>query len=306
VEEQLVALPIGTYPAVLAYDRDLFDEAGLPYPPASYGARYAGGGAWTIANLAETARQLTVDAAGSSAADADFDPLAIERWGFQGTTDDLATALGLFGAGSFVDGRGRAAISPNWREAIHWYRDAVCEDHTHLSAAAHAVWGTWPFRSGVVGMAYGPLWIVNQLGTEQNWDLAAVPAHDGMAGPSLDAGIAVGVLGTAVHAEEAFEVANAIASNPELAAAWGAYPARASVQGPFLDEMAARYPGVRWEVVVDGVERGELVDGAMPSVEAWSYGEELLARIESGEICAADVDAEIERLEAGLAASLSE
>ena len=49
-----VGLPIGYYPSVLYYNEDIFDRAGVDYPPTEWGK--AG---WTYEKLIETARKLT-------------------------------------------------------------------------------------------------------------------------------------------------------------------------------------------------------------------------------------------------------
>ena len=44
----LTGLPVTASPLVLFYNRDLFDAAGLPYPPHAYGEPYADGDEWTF------------------------------------------------------------------------------------------------------------------------------------------------------------------------------------------------------------------------------------------------------------------
>ncbi len=59
----VVALPKGYTPMVLAYNRDVFDRAGVPYPPAD----------WTWEAFRATARALTRDSDGDG---------AVDTWGF--------------------------------------------------------------------------------------------------------------------------------------------------------------------------------------------------------------------------------
>ena len=40
VEGRLIALPMGYWPAVIYYNKDIFDKAGLPYPPHQYNKDY--------------------------------------------------------------------------------------------------------------------------------------------------------------------------------------------------------------------------------------------------------------------------
>jgi multiple sugar transport system substrate-binding protein len=70
---------IGNWIAVemctLYYNRDLFDEAGVPYPPADAASAY------TWDQLVETAKLLTLDNDGRNAADPEFDPDNIKQYG---------------------------------------------------------------------------------------------------------------------------------------------------------------------------------------------------------------------------------
>jgi len=58
--EGLLGLPFGIYPSFLYINKDLFDEAGLPYPPQKYGDKYEGK-EWDMDALKELALKLTVD-----------------------------------------------------------------------------------------------------------------------------------------------------------------------------------------------------------------------------------------------------
>ncbi|MCA9875423.1 MAG: extracellular solute-binding protein, partial [Anaerolineales bacterium] len=46
-----VGLPFAVYPSALWYNKDLFDEAGLEYPPHEWGAPYADGSEWNFDKL---------------------------------------------------------------------------------------------------------------------------------------------------------------------------------------------------------------------------------------------------------------
>ena len=60
---------------VLYYNKDMFDAAGLAYPPAN------ADDAWTWDEFVEVAKQLTLDANGKNAADPSFDPNNIVQYG---------------------------------------------------------------------------------------------------------------------------------------------------------------------------------------------------------------------------------
>ena len=88
---------------MIYYNTDLFDEAGLDYPPAAYGEPYADGDPWDMDKLAELAMLLTVDANGNDATSPDFDRDNVVQWGFHHQFNDDARAIGtFFGPGTFV------------------------------------------------------------------------------------------------------------------------------------------------------------------------------------------------------------
>ena len=132
-EEGLTALPFATYPSFIYFNRDLFDAAGVDYPPQEFGAPYADGDEWNVEKLREIAMQLTLDANGNNALSDDFDPRNIVQFGYapQWWGDDIRSAVtSPFGAGSFWDGESGQAVMPeNWAEGIRWIYRAWHEDY---------------------------------------------------------------------------------------------------------------------------------------------------------------------------------
>ena len=61
---------------IIFYNKDIFDEAGIPYPPARVED------AWTWDEFLQVAKQLTVDSSGNNALSPDFDPENIDRYGY--------------------------------------------------------------------------------------------------------------------------------------------------------------------------------------------------------------------------------
>ena len=76
-----IGVPFGTYPSMLWYNKKLFDEAKLPYPPTKVGDLYDGK-PWDMAAVRELGMKLTVDKNGNDATSADFDPTNVVQWGF--------------------------------------------------------------------------------------------------------------------------------------------------------------------------------------------------------------------------------
>ncbi|GAH21696.1 unnamed protein product, partial [marine sediment metagenome] len=86
IEEGQLGIPFGIFPSFIVYNLDLFDEAGLNYPPAQYGEKYVwpdGTEAeWDMDTLREVGMVLTVDANGNDANSPDFDSESIVQFGF--------------------------------------------------------------------------------------------------------------------------------------------------------------------------------------------------------------------------------
>lgn len=255
--EGLVGLPFGVSPSFIYYNRDLFDEAGLDYPPHKYGEPYADGDPWTIEKLEELALLLTLDANGNHATMAGFDPENIVQFGFYPQWSDARGHATLFGAGNFADPAGNAAIPDHWRQAFHWYYDGMWEKHFIPNGAyvdSDLLAGN-PFGSGNVAMADCHLWYTCCLGEVRNWDIAAKPSYDGEITAKLHADT-FRILSATKDPEAAFEALAYLIGEgaPDLLLAYGAMPARASLQDGFLDNLDEQYPqGMDWQVAVDSL-----------------------------------------------------
>ena len=68
----MIGLPFATYPSFMYYNKKLFDEADLPYPPTKVGEQYQGK-PWDMAAVRELGMKLTVDKSGNDATSVDFD-----------------------------------------------------------------------------------------------------------------------------------------------------------------------------------------------------------------------------------------
>jgi multiple sugar transport system substrate-binding protein len=131
--EGQVGIPFAIYPSFLYVNKDLFDEAGLPYPPQEYGAPYIDENGeekeWNMETLRELSLKLTVDANGNDATSPDFDPEQIVQFGFGNQWTDLRGQATFFGSGNLVDADGNAAMPDHWRDAIKWYYDGMWTSH---------------------------------------------------------------------------------------------------------------------------------------------------------------------------------
>lgn len=262
VDGELIGLPFATFPTSIYFRRDLFDEAGLNYPPQVYGEPYVMPDGteveWTMDTLREVAMMLTVDSNGADATMDDFDPNSIEQWGFQSQWNEPRGISTMFGASSLVDENGDAQLPQAWVDAFNWYYNGMWTDHfiptaaqdgSDLLAAGNA------FSSGRIAMAHTHLWYTCCVGTSNTWDLAVMPSHNGVTTAKLH-GDTFRILNTTQNPEAAFEVLTYLLGEaaPTLLQVYGGMPARAEQTEAFFAALDATFPqGVNWQVAVDSL-----------------------------------------------------
>ena len=126
-----IGVPFATYPSMLWYNKKLFDEAKLPYPPTKVGDLYQGK-PWDMEAVRQLGMKLTVDKNGNDATSPNFDPANVVQWGFdmQWADNSPLAETALFGASSFLAADGKTAqISDAVRTGVHWFNDGVWKDH---------------------------------------------------------------------------------------------------------------------------------------------------------------------------------
>ncbi|GAA2146990.1 ABC transporter substrate-binding protein [Glycomyces algeriensis] len=315
-EEGQIGLPFAVFPSFMYVNLDLFDEAGLPYPPQEYGAPYidADGNEkpWDIATMTELAKRLTVDADGNDANSPDFDPGNIVQFGFGNLHADIRAQSTLFGAGSLVDAEGDAQIPEHWVEAQQWYYDGMWKDHFMPngpygeSDMLNA--GSW-FESGNLAMGNTHLWYATCCmgGFEGSWDTAAVPSFNGTTTAKLHADT-FSITKDTEHADEAFTVLTHLLGDAaeELTTTYGGMPARISLQDGYFDRVgAASFEGqdINWDTAIEGMSYVDNPphEGGMPNfLEAEAVLAEYGTRFTQEE--GLDIPAELEALRADLQA----
>jgi multiple sugar transport system substrate-binding protein len=246
---------------VTYYNIDLFDEAGLNYPPAEFGAPYIMPDgtevAWDYNTVAELAKILTVDANGNDATMAEFDSSAIEQYGMNFQWARVRLIWTNLQPSTFYDAESNTiAIPEEWVEASQWYLDRIWTDRTAPSATASSSEILQPsgFASGNLAISIVPLWYTccldNSVGNFE-WDIAPVPASfDGVQHVAMDADT-FRVVASSPNPDEAFTVLQYLVTEaaPALATAYGAYPALPEAQPTWVESISARYPmGVSWDV----------------------------------------------------------
>ena len=256
-----IGIPMAVYPSFIYYNKALFDEAELPYPPHAVGEQYNGQD-WTWETVRELALQLTVDTNGNVATSPDFDASSIDIWGLdaQFTNNDPRAWSTIFGgSGSIVADDGTTAQWPdNWREGLQFFYDGMWVDHiipTKPDLDAIEPNGN-SFQTGRIAMDVVHQWYTccvyptDGEAPVTDWDIAVLPTGpDGAITSKLHADT-VGILDTTENPEAAFEVLDWIRQNPELLEAWGALPAVVDQRQAFFDALDERFAPVTvdWSV----------------------------------------------------------
>jgi multiple sugar transport system substrate-binding protein len=263
-----IGLPFAVYPSMLWYKADLFEEAGLELPPHEYGAKYKMPDGsevdWSYDTVKELAKLLTVDENGNDATSADFDPGAIVQYGFEPQRDDLRGLGAYWGAGSLAGADGTTVEIPDaWQDAWKFWYDGMHTDHTIMTGAVaeseEFSGGGYPFFSGRVAMSLNFLWTtygVADSGTD--WDLAAIPSHNGETTSPLNADT-FAVHKDTKNPDAAFAALTYLLddSSDELLQLYGGMPARPEKQDAFFETLGQTegFPEeVDWQVAKDSLE----------------------------------------------------
>jgi len=268
------ALPFAIYPSMSWYKADLFEEAGLNPPPHKYGEKYKMPDGtekeWNYDTIKEIGLKLTVDASGKDATEAGFDPKTIVQYGFDPYRDLLPGTGATFGAGSLMAADGKTAeIPPAWADAWKYWYDGMWNSHFIMTGPVNESEefgaGSYPFFSGRLAMSTNFLWTTYGVaGAGTDWDLAAMPSHNGVVTAPLNADT-FRILKDTKHPAEAFEVLTYLLGegSEDLLGIYGGMPARPEDQDAFFEKLdqakddtgAIKFPqGVDWQVAKDSVQ----------------------------------------------------
>jgi multiple sugar transport system substrate-binding protein len=312
-QDTLVGFPFGLYPSFLYYNKDLFDEARLPYPPHRVGEQYQGK-EWSNETFTELAKLLTVDANGNDATSPDFDPNNIRQYGFFQQFTNTQGIGNRFGAGQPYDPSDptTARIPEQWRAAWKWYYDGVWEGHFMPNADAQKseLLGSGNgFASGNIAMAHTHLWFTCCFDVQKlNWDIAVLPSVNGEVTANMH-GDTFAILEQSKNKDAAFKVLTAMALDKELFKIYNVMPAMPEDRAPTfaaLDEKVAPNT-VDWSVVEEMAKYSDVPnhEGWMPNV---AKSNDLFGKFRSlmDQTPDLNMDQEIDKLEAELDALFKE
>ncbi len=275
VGDEMLGIPFGIYPSFIFVNKDLFDAAGLPYPPQEFGAPYVDENGveheWNFDTLREVAMKLTIDKDGNNATSPDFDPENIVQWGYDEQWTDLRGAGTMFGAGSITDEKGDAQIPANWLDAWKWLYDGRWVDHfVPTGPQLGSPLLNMEFASGNIALVHVHLWFSGCCmgDIKFKWDTAVVPTYNGTVTAKLHADT-FEIMRFSKHPAEAFDVISYLAgpAAEKLTLTYSTMPARLSLQKDWFKTFnEKKFPGmeINWQVVVNSAAYND-----RPSAEGW-------------------------------------
>lgn len=269
-EGVLVGIPFALFPSMIYYNKALFDEAKLPYPPQKVGEKYQGKD-WNLETFTELARKLTVDKNGNDATNAKFDPKNIKQFGFFEQWTDARGVAVFFGGGLPYDPKDpkTAVIPEHWKQSWKWYYDGVWKNYfmpnsdyqnSDLLAKGN------PGSSGNVAMWWCHTWYTCCFDlSKTKWDIAVLPTINGKVTAKLH-GDTFAILKASKNQKVAFKVLTKMVTDTGLMEFYGGMPADPKDRPTFfaaLDKKAAPNK-INWSVAEEMLKYPDL-----PNHEAW-------------------------------------
>jgi len=155
-EGKQVSLPRDSNTMVMYYNKDLFDQAGIPYPDKET--------TWT--ELLPILKKLTIDKNGNMADSPNFDPKNIVQWGIMANPSSLGDSVlepQLHSNGAtLTDENGRITLdTPEAKEVLQFFKDLIVTHHVSTNSDTIASLGgidILAFNSGKVAMSFGGSW----------------------------------------------------------------------------------------------------------------------------------------------------
>jgi multiple sugar transport system substrate-binding protein len=269
-EGVLVGIPFALFPSFIYYNKALFDEGKLPYPPHKVGEQYDGKD-WDLATFTDLAKKLTVDANGNDATSADFDPKNVKQFGFFEQWTDARGVGAFFGGGLPYDPKDptTAVLPENWKEAWKWYYDGIWKEHFMPNADYQnsSLFGQGNlFNSGNLAMSWTHTWYTCCFDlSKTSWDIAVVPTINGKITAKLH-GDTFAILKDSKNQQVAFDVLSKMVVAKDLYQIYGGIPAVVADRPEFFAALDARAAPnkIDWAVADEMLKYPDL-----PNHEAW-------------------------------------
>jgi multiple sugar transport system substrate-binding protein len=274
-EEGQVGLPFAVFPGAMYFVPAYFDEAGLNYPPQTYGEKYVMPDGsevdWNWETITAIAKLLTVDVNGLNSTEAGFDRENIVQVGYSPQWQHPNSVATFYdGAAKIYTGDApgsyESAIPDGWKAAWQWYYDGMYGEQPFMAtgplSAAPEFGNGNIFATGKAAMGLTQTWYTCCLGDFRDagleFQLGIQPmGADGVVNGRIDADTFRVWKGTQ-HPDEAFTVLSYLIGDgaDKLLPIYGAMPAIASKTEAFFAQKSADYPFVTdesWDVFVQGL-----------------------------------------------------
>jgi multiple sugar transport system substrate-binding protein len=278
---KLLGMPYAVYPSFIFYNKDLFDEAGLSYPPQKVGDQYKMPDGtmvdWNWDTVRKIGMLLSVDKNGKDATQSGFDPANQTQFGFEFQWTEGRRMASTFGSGSLVAADGKTAQFPdNWKAAWKYYYNAIWTDHfiandternSDLLAKGNVL------SSGHAAMGHMFMWYdccmsadpTKPNGAFKKFDIAVMPSYNGTTTAPINMDTFSITKQSSVQ-QDAFEAVQYLMSRGDLSALYGGIPLVGD-QLAFLHKyvdalLAPQFPGntVNWQVAIDMEKYAEAVN----------------------------------------------
>jgi multiple sugar transport system substrate-binding protein len=263
-----VGFPIALWPSVMFYNVEMFDRAGLAYPPTRPGEKYTLNSKkvdWDWNTAAEIAKRLTLDINGNNAKSSKFDPNNVVQHGYAPFWTLVDSDFSTFGDAPLWNPTTRKiSIPPQWRERARWTFNGIWKEYFIPSANSYPsgalkYQGNF-FTSGVVAMSSEPIWYSGIIFADSGvkWDLGVVPAHKGQhySPTSVDT---LRIMETTQQPDAAFKVLRYLVGRNELLNLFQYHPARVDPSTPLFALLAERHPFVKnWDVISSTLQSARL------------------------------------------------
>ncbi len=274
-EEGQVGLPFAVFPGAMYFVPAYFDEAGLNYPPQTYGEQYVmpdGSSVdWNWETVTAIAKLLTVDVNGLNSTEAGFDRDNIVQVGYSPQWQHPNSVATFYDGAAQVytgdaTGNYESAIPAGWKEAWQWYYNGMYGEQPFIAtgplSAAPEFGNGNIFATGKAAMGLTQTWYTCCLGDFRDagleFQLGIQPmGADGVVNGRVDADTFRIWKGTP-HPEEAFTVLSYLIGDgaDKLLPIYGAMPAIDSKTEAFFAQKSTDYPFVSaesWDVFVQGL-----------------------------------------------------
>lgn len=190
--DHIYGIPTGIYSLGLYYNKDLFDKAGIPYPPLDWNDT------WTWEQWRNTMQSLTVG-----------DGATKQYGGYVDMHPERSLSYIYSAGGGFLNEEKNAAVinSPESKEALTFLASLIRDGYAPTPAETQVMPVSEMFKTGRMAMMVDGLWMMPSMAKIDGfkWGVAPIPGKNGQ-GTTINYVDSYVVFKGTKHPEEAWEV----------------------------------------------------------------------------------------------------